>query len=173
MLRLSIARRYATALFLLARERGREEEVRSELLRLLSFVEACPDLGRFLQHRLIPPSAKAEALRRCLSGALMGEVLDFLHMLVTKRREGYLQAIVAEYGRLADLAQGVLQVQVRSAVTIPEKLQDGLRRKLEAVSGRRVKLELAQDPGLLGGLVVQVGDRVFDSSLRTHLRGFG
>jgi F-type H+-transporting ATPase subunit delta len=95
---------------------------------------------------------------------------NFLSFLVDQRRLVDWAGIQEEYGRLADQAAGLTQARVRSASALSDAQHERLQRALGRKSGGRVELEVEVDPTLLGGAVAQLGDLVYDGSLRTQLR---
>ena len=171
MARTSAARRYAKALFSLAREEGRIAEVRQETERLGRLIAESAELRAVLLQPLHPV-----AERRAVLGAVAERLgsspllKHFLSFLVDQRRLVDWEAIEAEYGRLADAAAGLTKARVRSATPLSDAQRERLQRVLEQKSGGRVQLEVEIDPALVGGAVAQVGDLVYDGSLRTQLR---
>jgi F-type H+-transporting ATPase subunit delta len=97
----------------------------------------------------------------------------FWSYLIDRRRLVQFDVIRAEYDRLADERAGVVRAQVRSASELSDAQRERLQRALSARVRRRVALDVAVEPELLGGLVAQVGDLMFDGSLRTQLRQLG
>jgi F-type H+-transporting ATPase subunit delta len=171
MARTSAARRYAKALFFLARDDGRIAEVREEVERLGRLIAESPELRAVLLQPLHPV-----AERRAVLGAV-GERLGasrllkhFLSFLVDQRRLVDWEAIEAEYAQLADAAAGLERARVTSATPLSDAQRARLQRALEQKTGGRVQLEVEIDPMLVGGAVAQVGDMVYDGSLRTQLR---
>jgi len=171
MARTSAARRYAKALFALAREESRIAEVRQEIERLGRLIGESAELRAVLMQPLHPV-----AERRGVLGAVaerLGASLllkHFLSFLVDQRRLVDWDAIEAEYGHLADAAAGLTKARVTSAAPLSDAQRERLQRVLEQKSGGRVELEVQIDPALVGGAVAQVGDLVYDGSLRTQLR---
>jgi F-type H+-transporting ATPase subunit delta len=171
MPRAAAARRYAKALFSLARETGRVEEVRAEVETLGSLIEGNAELRAVLLQPLHPAAQRRAVLRAVAERIGASPLLkNFLSFLVDQRRLVDWAAIQAEYARLADAAAGLTQVRVRSASPLSDAQRERLRRALERRSGGRVELEVEIDPALLGGAVAQVGDLVYDGSLRTQLQ---
>ncbi len=97
-------------------------------------------------------------------------VVNFISYLIDQRRLVDYSAITAEYGRLADEDQGLLTAEVVAASDFDERRRDRLRRALSDRTGREVRLEIKIDPSLVGGVIAQVGDLVFDGSIRTQLQ---
>jgi F-type H+-transporting ATPase subunit delta len=164
-------RRYAKALFSLAREESRVAEVREEIGRLGKLLAESAEL-RGVLFQPLHPAAERRAVLAAVAERLGASLLlkHFLSFLLDQRRLVDWDAIAAEYGRLADAAAGVTHVRVKSATPLDEAQRERLQRALEQRSGGRVQLELDVEPALVGGVVAQVGDLVYDGSLHTQLR---
>ena len=171
MARKSAARRYAKALFSLAREDGRIAEVREEIARLGRLIAESAELRAVLLQPL-HPVAERRAVLGAVAERLGASLLlkHFLSFLVDQRRLVDWEVIEAEYRQLADAAAGVTKARVRTATPLSDAQRERLQRALERKSGGRVVLELEVDPTLVGGAVAQVGDLVYDGSLQTQLR---
>ena len=171
MVRAGVARRYAKALFSLAREQNRVAEVREEVGRLGRALAESAQLSAVVLQPLHPT-----AERRAVLGAVAAQLgaspllRNFLSFLVDQRRLVDWAGIQEEFGRLADAAAGLTHARVTSAAPLSDAQRERLQRALEQKSGGRVQLELVIDPTLVGGAVAQVGDLVYDGSLRTQLR---
>ncbi len=165
------ARRYAKALFALARDEDRSVEVRAEIARLSQLLAQNAELRAVLMQPLHPVAQRRAVLRAVAERLGASPLLrHFQSFLVDQRRLVDWAAIEAEYGQLADAAAGLSQARVRSASALSDAQRERLQRALERRSGGRVELEVEVDPSLVGGAVAQVGDVVFDGSLRTQLR---
>jgi F-type H+-transporting ATPase subunit delta len=171
MARAAAARRYAKALFALAREGNRAAEVREEVERLGGLIAGNAELRTVLLQPL-HPTAERRAVLAAVAARLGASPLlrNFLSFLVDQRRLVDWAGIQEEYGRLADQAAGLTQARVRSASALSDAQHERLQRALGRKSGGRVELEVEVDPTLLGGAVAQLGDLVYDGSLRTQLR---
>jgi F-type H+-transporting ATPase subunit delta len=166
----AVARRYARALFALAREEGRVEELRRELDALCELVGGSPELARAILRPLFPSGERRRALRAVCERLGASDTLRrFCSYLVDQRRIVELGAIRAAFAQLADDAAGRMRARVVSASPLSETQRERLRRALAARTGRELALDLEVDPALLGGTVASVGGLVFDGSLRTQL----
>ena len=164
------ARRYARALFSLAREDGSTDAVRAELARISAQLEATPELRAALFRPLHPATSRRAVMRRVAEReGLSRNVQNFMLYLIDQRRIVDFDAIVVEYGRLADEAAGRLEAEVVSASPLRDDQRERLRRALATRVGREVELEVKVDPALIGGAIAKVGGLVFDGSLRTQL----
>jgi F-type H+-transporting ATPase subunit delta len=165
------AHRYAKALFGLAQETGRVEEVRAEVGSLGRLVGENVELSNVLLQPLHPAAQRRGVVRAIADGLGVSPLLkNFLGFLIDQRRLVDWSAIQAEYERLADQAAGLTKAHVRSASPLSDEQRARLTRALEQKSGGRIELDVEIDPSLLGGAVAQVGDLVYDGSLRTQLR---
>lgn len=164
-------RRYAKALFQLAEEAGRTAEVRAELDALAQQLAGHPDLANALLRPLYPVAERRGVLGGVAERLGTSPLLrSFFSLLIDRRRLVQFDAICAEYGRLADAQAGVTRATVRTAAALTDEQRERLRRALAARVGRQVELAVEVDASLLGGVVAQVGDVVYDGSLRTQLR---
>jgi F-type H+-transporting ATPase subunit delta len=171
MARAAAARRYAKALFALARETQRVTEMRAEVARLGAVLAESEELRAVLLQPLHPAPQRRAVLAAVAARLEASPLLrNFLSFLVDQRRLVDWAEIEAEYGRLADAAAGLTHARVTSAAPLSDAQRERLQRVLEQRSGGRVELEVAVDPALVGGVVAQVGDLVYDGSLRTQLR---
>lgn len=165
----SVARRYAEALLQLAEESGRLEETRSEFRQVFETVRQEEEVRRVLEHPLIPKGDKKELLKKIWGQNLSSHLLHFFHLLVDKQREGYLGDIFEEFDLLVDERLGIVRVKVTAAAPLTADVREALVHRLEEITGRKVRLEMTTNPDLLAGLMVQIGDRRIDGSLRTRL----
>lgn len=165
------ARRYARALFALAREDGRVDAVRGELAKLAELLDENEELRRAVL-RPLHPGAERRAVLRALCARLgtSDTVQRFCAYLVDQRRVIHFAAIRQAYDVLADDAEGRTRARVTSAAPLREDQRARLRRALETRTGRAVEIEEQIDASLIGGAIAEVRGLVFDGSLRTQLQ---
>jgi F-type H+-transporting ATPase subunit delta len=165
-----VARTYAQALLDAAEKRGQAQEVLDELQSLVHDVlPAAPLFEAFLSSRAISRKRKAPLIRSALQGRASEIFLNFLLVLNEHERLDLLRPILAAYRRLYEERTGHVRVRVKSAVPLPDDQRQRLEQELRAAFRREPILETRVDPDLLGGLVVQVGDWVYDGSVRSRL----
>ncbi len=163
-----VAARYARALFAVAAKHGAVEPVRRELARLREALAASPDLDGALRHPRVAPEIKRDVLQKVFGR--FSPVLDrFLEILLEKKRWDALGEMIPVYERLADEAGGILAVQADTATFLTEEETAQVRRSLEKSWGGPVSLTTRVREDLLGGVVLHVGDQVWDNSLKGHL----
>jgi len=164
------ARRYARALFSLAREQNEIASIRGELDDMARLLAANPDLQRQLFQPLHPVRERSEVLKRiCEQGRGSVVIRNFFAYLIEKRRLIAFEAIREEFDRLADEAAGRVRAQVRTASPLRDDQRARLVDALSRRTGKQVDLTVQVDPTLIGGAIATVGGLVFDGSLRTQL----
>jgi F-type H+-transporting ATPase subunit delta len=167
-----MAGRYATALFELAREGNAIDAVKTDLERFDALVAESADLNRLVRSPVFSAEEKLNALAAILEHAGIGGLAaKFLKLVTTNRRLFAVRDMVKGYRELVASHKG----QATAEVTVAEQLKDdhvtALKNALKAVSGKDVDLAVKIDPAIIGGLVVKLGSRMVDTSLRTKLTG--
>jgi len=167
-----LAGRYANAVFELAQEQGLVDVVANDFATLKSAIAANPDLARLVKSPLFGHEDQARALKAVLEKMSVNPLTTkFLLTLTGKRRLFALDGVIAAYERLLARLKGEVQAQVTSAHALSPAQTAELKATLKAKLGREPRLDTRVDPTLLGGLVVKVGSRMIDSSIRTKLAG--
>jgi F-type H+-transporting ATPase subunit delta len=166
-----VAQVYARAFLALAEERGTADELLGELDGLAGLEAKSPDLRSFLESPLVDPKARTRTFEKLLRGKASDLLVDALQVIGRKGRLALLPEIAAAYRQLHRALRGRVQVFVTTAVPLGEALRADLRAAAARYTGKEPELVEAVDPGLLGGLVVRVGDERIDTSLKTRLRG--
>ena len=165
-----VASRYANALFDLAKERGGLDEAGADLAALQQAVGESDDLARLLRSPIISRDEHARATAALAEriGA-SATVKNFLGVLANQRRLGALPAIIDEFARLLAAHRGEETAEVTSAQPLDESQLGSVRDAVATYAGRPVQLTASVDPSLLGGIVVRIGSRMIDASLKTKL----
>lgn len=166
--------RYATALFDLAVEQKALDAVLASLATLSSALERSDELASLIGSPMVSRGAAAAAIK-ALAAAMEIDSLtsNFLGVLANNRRLSALPAIVRDVRALAAAQRGEITAKVTSAHALTSAQQTALAAKLKSGLGRTVTLDITQDPAILGGLIVRIGSRMIDSSLRTRLDQLG
>lgn len=164
------SRRYARALFQLAKEDGQTTQIRDQLDSLAALFESSPELREALLTPLHPVKERRQVLRGIseLEG-LSGLITNFYSYLIDQRRLVDFPGIREQYARLVDEDSGLVTAEVVSATSLDEARQTRLRRALSERTGFDVRLEVEVDPSLIAGVIAKVGDLVFDGSIRAQL----
>jgi F-type H+-transporting ATPase subunit delta len=166
------SRRYARALFGLAKEDGLTTEASGELDTLADLFEASPELREALIIPLYPVKERIAVLRAVAQAENLSHlVTNFYAFLIEQRRMVDFAGIREEYARLVERDSGLVTAEVRTASAMDERKQDRLRRALSERTGMEVRLDVQIDESLIGGAIAKVGDLVFDGSIRAQLDG--
>lgn len=165
-----VAGRYATALFDLARESNTIDALKADLDRFDALIAGSDDLLRLVRSPVFSADEQLQALTAVLErAAIAGLAERFLKLVAANRRLFAVRDMVKAFGALVADHKG----EATAEVTVAEQLKDehvaALRAALKAVTGKDVDLAVKVDPAILGGLVVKVGSRMVDTSLRTKL----
>jgi F-type H+-transporting ATPase subunit delta len=167
-----LAGRYATALFELAQEERAVETVERDFASLKTAVTASADLARLVRAPVFSRDEQKkgmDAILRRMEAAPL--TVRFVLLLTSKGRLFVLVDVIRAFELLAARQRGEVRAEVTSARALSDAEVSELRATLKAKLGRDARLDAKVDPSLLGGLVVKVGSRMIDSSLRTKLEG--
>ena len=166
----SLAGRYASALFDLAVESGTVSAVEADLDRLEQALADSGDLREVIANPKLSRKAQGSAIEAVAGLLDLSQLTQrFLAVLATNRRLAALPGVIRAFGAIAAAQRGEVTAQVTSAHALGDDQLDALRTRLTAREGRTVKLTATVDPDLLGGLVVTIGSRRIDGSIRTRL----
>jgi F-type H+-transporting ATPase subunit delta len=165
-----VAGRYATALFDLAREANAVDAVKTDLERFDALLAESADLTRLVRSAVFSADEQLAALSAVLDRAGIGGLAaQFLKLVTANRRLFAVGDMVRAYRELVARHKGEAKAEVTVAEQLKDEHIDALRAALRAVSGTAVDLDIKIDPAIIGGLVVKLGSRMIDSSLRTKL----
>ncbi|MBA2590571.1 MAG: F0F1 ATP synthase subunit delta [Alphaproteobacteria bacterium] len=167
-----LAGRYANALFELAQEQKAVDAVSADLASLSQALETSPDLTRLVRSPVFSAGDHARALKAVLEKMGAGDLATkFVLLLAGKRRLFVLTQAITAYEHLVAKSRGETEAEVTAARALSASEISTLKSALKASLGKEPRLHTKVDPSLLGGLVVKVGSRMIDSSLRTKLDG--
>jgi F-type H+-transporting ATPase subunit delta len=165
-----MAGRYATALFELAVEAGSIDQIKNDLDTFDQLAAANPDLMRLIRSPVFGADEQAKALAAVLQRAgITGLSAQFLKVVAANRRLFAVRQMIRDFRALVASYKG----EVTADVTVAERLNDArfteIKSTLAAVTGKDVQVNVHVDPAIIGGLIVKIGSRMVDSSLRTKL----
>jgi ATP synthase F1 delta subunit len=163
-----LAQVYARALFEVAREHGKLDELREQVAQFADALDENRDLAVFFFSPYFSTKEKQDALARLLDGAEEA-FLNFLSLLIENHRMPVIFRIRHAYERLWDEENRTLPVEITSAVELDEETTSSLGRTIGERAGRKVALAARVDPDILGGIVVRVGNSILDASIRNRL----
>jgi ATP synthase F1 delta subunit len=163
-----IAQVYARALFDVAREQGKIDELRDQLGQFADTLQESHDLQVFLFSPYFSTKEKEEGLERAISGADEA-LINFFELLIENHRMPVIFRVRRDYDAMWEEENKLLPVSVTSAVELDEKTVKEIGDKIADQTGRKVELSAQVDENILGGIVVRVGNAVLDASVRNRL----
>ena len=170
MKNLAVARRYAKALLLIGKEDGQAELYREELDRVAGMISGNRELEQAICNPLYDTAGRKKVLEAVLDiSELTGVMKAFLLLLFDKGRISFIQSISTFYQKLADELRGIARATMVSATRLSDETVEKIRESLSRMTGKDVKLDVQQDPSLIGGIVTKIGDLVLDGSIKTQL----
>lgn len=166
-----MAGRYALALFELAKEQKSLDKVASDLTSFSGLIAASSDLERLVRSPVFSAEDQVKALGAVLTKAGIGGIAaNFLKLVASKRRLFAVQDMIRDFGKLVDRERGVTRAQVTVAEPLSDSQMGALKDALVGSSGgKTVNVDVKVDPAIIGGLVVKLGSRMVDGSLKTKL----
>ena len=167
---LTVARRYAQALYEEAEQAGTLERVDQDMQAVRESLEASRELERLFRSPIVSREKKEAVVQKLFTGHVEALIVRFMRLLIEKQREALLPTVIRAYTDLRDERRGIVEARVRTALPLGEAEEAALRQALEARTGKRVRLRTEVDESLLGGVVVRIGDRVIDGSARHQLQ---
>lgn len=165
-----IAERYAGSLYELAAQSNSVEVVETDLGRFEALLADSDDLSRMIRSPVFSAEEQFKAIVAIADKAgISGLVGNFLRVVAQNRRLFAVPAMIKAFRAIASEARGEVSAEVTSAHPLSDAQQDELKAALKGVTGKDVAIAATVDPSLLGGLVVKIGSRQIDTSLRTKL----
>lgn len=166
----SVAGRYASALYDLAVEQKQAAEVEADLGKVQAMIDESTDLQRMVRSPVIPAAEQTAALVALLPKVGTGPlVTNFMKLIASNRRLFAVSDMIKAYRTIAAKARGELTAEVATAHPLTDAQTEALKQVLKGEAGKDVSLAVKVDPSLLGGLVVKLGSRMIDNSLKTKL----
>ncbi len=169
MLANQLAVKYAQALYELTAEKDMLDITEQELRLVESTIASYDDLSTLIYHPQVLAQAKKETIHKVFGQDVHEIVLNFLLLLVDKRREGILPTIIYEYVNLANQARNIVEAEVTTALPLDEDQHTALVNKLSLVTGKKIVLKIQINKRIIGGIIVKIGDKLIDGSVACQL----
>jgi F-type H+-transporting ATPase subunit delta len=166
---LSVARRYARALYEDAAQKESVDRVDEDVAMIQESLDGSPDLKRLFSDPIVSGEKKTAVVEALFAERVHASTLSFLKLLIEKGRETIFTDIVASYQELRDVQLGIVEAYVRSALPMSTAEEKKIIAGLETMTGKKIRLRTEIDRQLLGGLVIRLGDTVYDGSVRHQL----
>jgi len=167
----TVARRYASALADVVLERGEAHEVQSELSAWNEMLQANANLREVFANPTIPLDQKRGLLNKLIDRTKpRPTTANFLKVLLQNQRLTELGEINRKFAQILDERAGMIAATVTAARAVPEDAQAKLHNTLATLTGKKVRINFATDPEIIGGLVTRIGSTVYDGSVRSQLQ---
>lgn len=167
-----VANRYARALFEVAEERDAIDTIESQLHIVAESLYEHEDLRRVLMHPQISGENKKELVNKLFEHQAGVEVLNLLRLLIDRKREAILDEVLVAFTHMANEKRGILDVIVTTAVALEEQEEQELAQRLGKALGKKLSIHVKVDKAIIGGILLRIGDRLFDGSIAGKLAGF-
>lgn len=165
-----VSKTYGEALFELAVEEGKEDAFLEEIMELKNILRENPDFSKLMNHPKILKEEKQKVLKNVFQGRISEELLGFLHLIISKDRYGEIDSILNYFIDEVKKLKGIGIAYVTTAIALNEAQQKEIEAKLLATTSfRKMEMHFQLEEELIGGMVIRIGDRVVDSSIRTKL----
>jgi F-type H+-transporting ATPase subunit delta len=165
-----LASRYARALYLLAKEKNQVEAIRQDLSKLTGLLADSSEFKWLIESPVITGSEKARIAESILSGFIEPVTLKFLQLLIRHRREGNLPSTCRMFIELYKEDQGILDAKVESAIAVDLVFLEGLTRRLEESSHKKIEMRTETNEALIGGFILTLEDQQLDASVQSKLK---
>ncbi|MFC1867460.1 ATP synthase F1 subunit delta [Thermodesulfobacteriota bacterium] len=167
-----LSKRYARALFGLGQEDGSFKQYGQELKEFTSFFKEKADFGQAVSNSVFTVEDRQKVLKAALDQSGFSDLVkNFLNLLLDKNRIGAIEVITEHYARLTDEASNIAHAEITTAKPLKKETLDKVVKSLEGLTSKEIKSDLREDPDLIGGIIVKIGDLVLDGSVRAQLEG--
>jgi len=164
-----IAKRYATALFNAALEAGVVDDVNNDTAGFRRVLSANPSLQGFLLSPQVLTNDKKSVIENTLKGQATDLFVDFLILLIDKKRFPHVEEIIDGYENLYERHQGIVEIRAITAVPLDENLKQKTIGVLEERLGKKIRLAAEVDPEIIGGMILVMEDKIIDGSVRYQI----
>jgi len=170
MLKGAVAGRYAEALYDIGVRENNIDQLEEELLAVYQVLKESEPFRKIINHPRITADEKKEVLANLFKGRISVIMLSFLGYVLDRQREFYLPDMTERFTGLANKARNICDIQVTSAVELTSEEKENLGNAMAKSTGKKVRLDFNVDQELLGGVIVRVGDKIIDGSVRYRLQ---
>jgi len=169
MIESKVATKYATALFGTAKRTDQVESISHDLEAISNLLRKNALLKNFLESPQVLERDKKELISSTFKPLISEALFSFLMLVVSKHRIQYLLSMDEEFQQLVKEDKGIVEARLITARSADQSLVDQIRQELEESTGKKVEIKLELDPYLLGGIVIILGDKIIDRSIRYQL----
>jgi len=168
----AVAKRYAGALFEVVQARGTVDKVESELETVHNAIAESEDLRKVLNHPQINKEDKKALLEKIFKSEVSPEVLNLLKVVIDRGRENIFDELKPEFTAIADEARGIVEMTVTTANPLSQEDEAKLTSAFSQHLGKQLRIKTKIDPKVIGGVLVKIGNRLYDGTLAGKLDRF-
>lgn len=162
-------RRYAQAIFSLAREQNKLEQWDADLANMDEAFKQ-DNLRNFLDNPKTTRDAKIHFIREVLASRISPEALNLVLILIRRERQSAVSSVFQEYTKLWNKLRGIEIAEVTTAISVGPAEEEAIRSRLSAITGKQITVQMKVDPEIVGGLIARIGDTLIDGSVLTRLQ---
>ena len=172
MIGAKVSKRYAKALFSLGQEDDNFQQYGRDLTEFTRICQDNPDFLEVIANPIFAVEERKKVLQFVLDKSSFSDrTKNFLNLLLDKDRIGAMEAITDHYLRLVDEVSDIARAEIITARPLKEEALGRIEKSLEGLTSKKIKSEVREDRGLIGGIVVKIGDLVLDGSVKAQLEG--
>lgn len=170
MLDKSTAITFVDALLDVAKKKGTFEQVEKDLDLVCNVITKFDNFRKILFHPSVTRDEKKKLIKKVFGESVSDLTRNFLNLLVDRRKEELLELIPEIYRETINEKKGVLKAKIQTVEPLTEERLNNLRKRLDRLTGKTVEIEAVQEPNILGGMVVQIGNKMIDGSVASRLK---
>ncbi|MDN3509914.1 MAG: ATP synthase F1 subunit delta [Candidatus Jettenia sp. CY-1] len=170
MLDKSAAIAFVNALLEVALKKGNFEQIEKELDLVSDVITRHDNLKKILFHPSIPRSEKKDLIKNVFGGSVSDLMKNFLYLLVDRRKIGLLEFIPEVYKTVASEKKGIVKARVQTVIPLAGERLDNFKKQLSKLTGKTVEVEVVHNPDILGGVIIQIGNKMIDGSVVSKLK---
>ena len=164
-----VSNRYALSLLSIALEKNMLDTVYNDVELLIDTFNESDELQRFVDSPVVRPEVKISILDEIFSRKIDKETINFIHFIIEKRREEILYSVAKRFVELRNENLGIVVLLVRTAFEFNDDQKEILKKRFEKILNKKTIMNFKVDNNLIGGFIAQVGDTVYDASMRHQL----
>jgi F-type H+-transporting ATPase subunit delta len=168
----AVSKRYARALFEVASDNQTIEATETELVDIASIIEQNEELKLLLTHPKISSEDKKQMMNELFAGNVSEATMNFINLILERGREESLLDIVKDFTQFANEARGIVDAVVTTAKPLGEQEINELAKEFGQKLNKTLRVTTEIDPSIIGGVIVRIGDRLYDGSIKGRLARF-
>ncbi|OEF99886.1 ATP synthase F1 subunit delta [Vulcanibacillus modesticaldus] len=165
-----VAKRYAKALFEVAKDKGLLDQVEQDLQLIVKISRETEDFMTFLRNPQISGNVKKDIIDSAFKNNISEIAQNLFYQLIDRNRVEVLEEILYHYVKLANEVRGIVDVVAITATPLDDATTEKIAKSFSDKMGKKVRLKNSVDPTILGGMVIRIGDRIYDGSINTKLQ---